>query len=169
MKKLFLLVALAGSFFSASAQIEPMRTRYGIALEAGLPVGKAGDVYDLAIGGSLFLEYPVSPSFNVTGSAGYTNLTIKEEVSWLGDNPSFVPLKVGGKLSFLNNFFAQAEVGAAIAATEGRSTAAIIAPGVGLSYPVSGRTNFEAGVRYESWTADGGSVDQVAFRAALKF
>ncbi|WP_207422373.1 hypothetical protein [Desertivirga brevis] len=169
MKKLFLLIAMSGVFFSASAQIEPMRTRYGIALEAGLPVGKTGDIYDLAIGGSLFLDYPVSPTFNVTGSAGFTNLTIKEEVTWAGDNPNFVPLKVGAKLSFLNNFFAQAEVGAAVAVSGNRSTAAIIAPGVGLSYPVSGRTNFEAGVRYESWAADGGSIDQVAFKAALKF
>ncbi|WP_207535018.1 hypothetical protein [Desertivirga arenae] len=169
MKKLLLLIAMAGTSFSSWAQIEPMRTRYGIALEAGLPVGKSGDVYSLAIGGSLFLDYPVSPTFNVSGSAGFTNLTIKEEISWLGDNPSFIPLKVGAKYFFLNNLFAQAEVGAAVAATKGRSTAAIIAPGLGLSYPVSGRTNFEAGVRYESWAADGGSVDQVAFKAALKF
>jgi len=176
MKKVLLIAAIAVASLSASAQTEKGKTKFGIALEAGIPTGDAGDVYDLAIGGSLLLEHPITTSLNLTGSAGFTSWSIKNDVKdtykALGidtESPSFIPVKAGAKYYFAKNFYAQGELGAAFGTKKGYDTGFIWTPGLGLSYPVSDKTDFDAGVRYESWSANGGSTDQIAFRVALKF
>jgi len=169
MKKVLLIAAVALASLSASAQSES-KTKFGVALEAGIPSGDAGDVFSLAIGGSVFVEKPVASSFAVTGSAGYTSWSPKKEWKDLGAEAiGYIPVKAGGKYYFGKNFYGQGELGASFGTKDGSKTAFIWTPGVGISYPVSDKLDFDAGARYESWSADGGSMDQIAFRVALKF
>ncbi len=170
MKKVLLIAAIGFASLSASAQTEKGKTKFGIALEAGIPTGDAGDVYSVALGGSLLVEHPIASSLNLTGSAGYTNFSVKDEWKDFGvESAGFIPVKAGAKYYFAKNFYGQGELGAAFGTEKGSETAFAWAPGLGLSYPVSDKTDFDAGVRYESWSANGGSIDQIAFRVALKF
>ncbi|TZF83712.1 outer membrane beta-barrel protein [Pedobacter sp. BS3] len=171
MKKLFLLtavIALAVSVASAQSTSKG-KTRFGVAFEAGIPVGDAGDVYSVALGGSLRAEIPFAQSFFGTVSAGYTSWAPKKEWKDLGaEAAGFVPVKVGGKYFFAQNIYGAVELGAAIGTESGSSTAFAWAPGVGVSFPVSDKNDIDAGVRYESWNKNG-SIDQVAFHVAFKF
>ncbi|MEJ6979602.1 outer membrane beta-barrel protein [Pedobacter sp. P351] len=174
MKKILLLAVFAAAAFTASAQ--ESRTRFSIGLEAGLPVGDAGDVFSFGIGGTAKAEIPVAAKAFATVSAGYTSLSLEKDVKdafdALGidsDPQGFVPLKAGLKYFFGKNFYGAGELGAAIGTKKGSETAFAWAPGIGISYPVSARNDIDAGLRYESWSQNGGSIDQIGFHIALKF
>ncbi|WP_207531951.1 outer membrane beta-barrel protein [Desertivirga arenae] len=169
MKKLLLIAAMAVASFTASAQVESQKTKFGVAFEAGIPSGDAGDAYSLAIGGSVFVEKPVAASFAVTGSAGYTSWSPKKEFKDFFDSYGVIPVKAGAKYYFGKNFYGQGELGAAFGTNDGAKTGFIWAPGVGISYPVSDKTDFDAGVRYESFSVEEFNMGQIAFRVALKF
>ncbi len=177
MKKILLVAVFAVVAFSASAQSEGKgRTRFSVGLEAGLPVGDAGDVFSLGIGGAAKAEIPVSSKAFATISAGYTSLSYESEVKdafkafGIDAKPQgFVPLKAGLKYFFGKNFYGAGELGAAIGTEKGVGTSLAWAPGIGISYPVSDKNDIDAGVRYESWSKDGGSIDQIGFHIALKF
>ncbi|WP_423147669.1 outer membrane beta-barrel protein [Rubrolithibacter danxiaensis] len=177
MKKILLavLIAFTTSFAFSQESSSKGKTKFSIGLEAGIPVGNAGDLFGLAIGGSAKVEVPVAPSFFVTGSAGFINLSYKKDIKdafeVVGiDAPSqnFIPVKAGGKYFFNKNIYGAGELGVAIGTADGAGTAFAWTPGVGVVFPVSDKTDFDAGVRYESWS-DNGSLDQVAFRVALRF
>jgi hypothetical protein len=98
------------------------------------------------LGGAAKVEVPVAPSFFVTGSAGYTNLSCKSEFkdaleAFGADSPSagFIPVKVGGKYFFGKNFYGAGELGAAFGTGDAEGTAFVWAPGVGASFPVSAK------------------------------
>ncbi|HEY0056846.1 MAG TPA: outer membrane beta-barrel protein [Pedobacter sp.] len=178
MKKILLVAALAVVAFSASAQTEGKgRTRFSVGLEAGLPIGDAGDFYSFGIGGAAKAEIPVASKAFATVSAGYTSLSYSDETktfikAFFGSDEKaegFVPLKAGLKYFFGKNFYGAGELGAAIGTAKGAETAFAWAPGIGISYPVSDRNDIDAGVRYESWSKDGNSINQIGFHVALKF
>jgi opacity protein-like surface antigen len=177
MNKILLTAVLAVAAFTASAQTESKaRTRFSIGLEAGLPVGDAGDVFSFGIGGAAKAEIPVASKAFATISAGYTSLSYSDDIKKLfkalgaeADPEGFVPVKAGLKYFFGKNFYGAGELGASFGTAKGAETAFAWAPGIGISYPVSSKNDIDAGVRYESWSKDGGSIDQVGFHVALKF
>ncbi|HEX8378505.1 MAG TPA: hypothetical protein VF602_11865 [Pedobacter sp.] len=171
MKKILLLAVFAVVAFSASAQTEGKgRTRFSVGLEAGLPIGDAGDVYSSMLGGALKVEIPVASSLFATVSGGYTNLSYKKVFKDLGfESTGVIPLKGGVKYFFGKNFYGAGELGAVIGTEKDSETLLTIAPGVGISYPVSDKNDIDAGIRYESWSKNGGSINQIGFHVALKF
>lgn len=170
MKKVLLVAIMAVAGLTASAQTESKgKTRFSIGFEAGLPIGDAGDFYGSILGGSVKAEIPVS-SFFATVSAGYSSLSPKKEWKDLGvESAGVVPLKAGIKYFFAKNLYGAGELGAAIGTEKGSETAFAWSPGIGISYPVSDKNDIDFGVRYESWSNDGNSTDQIGFRIALKF
>jgi opacity protein-like surface antigen len=173
MKKLLLAAAMILAVGFASAQESSLikgKTRFSVGLEAGLPVGDAGDVYKLIIGGSAKVEVPVATSLFATGSAGYINFSPKKEFKDFGlESQGFIPVKVGGKYFFTPNLYGAGELGAVFGTGEGGGTAFAWTPGIGISYPVSDKNDIDFDVRYEGWSDDGASINQIAFRIALKF
>lgn len=178
MKKILLVAVFAVAALTTSAQTESKgRKRFSIGLEAGLPVGDAGDLYSFGIGGTAKVEVPVSSKAFASVSAGYTSLSIEKDFknafkSLTGielEPQGFVPVKAGLKYFFGKNFYGAGELGAAIGTEKGAETLFAWAPGVGISYPVSSKNDIDAGVRYESWSKDGVSIDQIGFHVALKF
>lgn len=173
MKRILLAAVMVLTVGFASAQESSVvkgKTRFSVGLEAGLPVGDAGDVYSLIIGGSGKVEVPVATSFFATGSAGYLNFSPKKEFKDLGlDSEGFIPVKVGGKYFFTPNIYGAGEIGIVFGTGEDSGSAFAWTPGIGMSYPVSDKNDIDFGVRYESWSDDGVSIDQIAFRVALKF
>ncbi|RVU00186.1 DUF3575 domain-containing protein [Mucilaginibacter limnophilus] len=175
MKKFLLaLVVLSGTAYGALAQTsEP--GKFSVGVEAGLPLGDAGDAFNFAIGGSLKYELPVAEQFSVSLSAGYTNLMYKGEVKDAleesGESKSgigFIPVKAGAKYyfngSFNEGFFGEAQLGATFSTEEGGGTAFTYAPGVGYSFG----NGLETGLRYEAWSNDG-TISQLGLRIAYKF
>ena len=171
MKKILLLAVFAVAAFTVSAQTEGKgKTRFSIGLEAGLPVGDAGDFYSSILGGSVKAEIPVASSLFATISGGYTSLSPKKEWKDLGvESAGIVPLKAGLKYFFTKNIYGAGEIGAAVGTEKGAETLFAWTPGIGISYPVSDKNDVDFGVRYESWSKDGGSIDQIGFHIALKF
>jgi opacity protein-like surface antigen len=178
MKKILLVAVFAVAAFSASAQKSESksRTRFSIGLEAGLPVGDAKDIYSFGIGGSAKAEIPVASKVFATISAGYTSLSYTDDVKAtfkafnIDTKPQgVVPLKAGLKYFFGKNFYGAGELGAAIGTSKGDKTGFAWSPGVGASYPVSDKNDIDFGARYESWSKDGVSTDQIGFHVALKF
>ena len=179
MKKILLVAVFAVAAFCASAQTESTskgRTRFSIGLEAGLPVGDFDDVFSFGIGGTAKAEIPVASKAFATVSAGYTSLSytddLKKSFKAIGVDDKaqgFVPLKAGLKYFFGKNFYGAGELGAAIGTAKGADTRFAWSPGIGISYPVSDKNDIDAGIRYESWSKDGNSIDQIGFHVALKF
>ena len=171
MKRVILLsVLLCGVMSYAFAQSSTPGTKFGIALETGLPVGDADEVYSVGLGGSAKVEIPVTDPFAVTVSAGYMALQVKDELEpTLGDQREFIPIKAGAKYYFGRNFFGEGELGASIPTEDEDDTAFAYAPGIGVTLPVAERTAIDVGVRYEGWTKDAGDIDQVGLRAVIKF
>jgi opacity protein-like surface antigen len=168
MKRLFLFsILLCGAFTTALAQSTP---KIGVALETGLPVGDANDIYSVGLGGSAKVEIPVTEPFAVTVTAGYMNLQVKDERKpVLGDQREFVPVKAGAKYYFGKTLFGEGELGASIPIESGDNTAFAYAPGIGVTVPIASKTALDVGVRYEGWAKDGGNIDQVGLRAVIKF
>lgn len=183
MKRLVLLTILLCGVVSmvfaqtASTTTNATKPKLGVALETGIPVGDAEDVYAVGLGGSAKLEIPISQPFAATVTAGYMSMLVKDELEdALGENREFIPIKAGAKYYFSKNFFGEGELGASISTEEGEDVAFAYAPGIGFSFPVSDRTAIDAGVRYEGWTREqsstilnGNNLDQVGFRVVLKF
>jgi len=171
MKRFILLTfLLCGLISMVYAQSGTPGTKLGIALETGLPVGDAEEVYSVGLGGSAKVEIPVTNPLALTVTAGYMSMMIKDDLEpTLGDKREFIPVKAGAKYYFGRNFFGEGEVGASIP-TEGEDdTAFAYAPGIGVTLPVADKTAIDVGVRYEGWTKDVGSIDQIGLRAVVKF
>ena len=172
MKRLFLLTFLlcgVSSLVFAQSEAFPSSTKIGVALETGLPVGDADDVYSVGLGGSAKVEVPVSQPFALTVTAGYMSLQVKDELKpSLGDNREFIPVKAGAKY-YIGKFFGEGEVGASIPLEGEDNTAFAYAPGIGVTLPVSTNSAIDLGVRYEGWAKDAGNIDQVGIRAVVKF
>ena len=155
-------VLTAGFVF---AQSEKGKPSFNAGIELGLPVGDFGDFYSIGIGASVQAELPVAESFSATGTVGYSSFSPKSDFKDLGaDAAGFIPVKVGGKYFFSNNFYGAAQVGVSIGTGDGSETAFAWTPGIGVIF-----SKIDAGIRYESWTKDGGSLDQIGLRVAYKF
>ena len=173
MKRLTLLsILLCGvvSFSFAQSTGSSFRPKIGVALETGLPVGDADEVYSVGLGGSAKLEVPLSEPFALTVSAGYMALQVKDELEpTLGDQREFIPIKAGAKYYFGRTFFGEGELGASIPTEDEDETAFAYAPGIGVTLPVAEKTAIDIGVRYEAWSKDAGDIDQIGLRAVVKF
>ncbi|MBL4677771.1 MAG: hypothetical protein JKY70_16450 [Mucilaginibacter sp.] len=162
-KLLFVLAIIAGTAFTASAQTNSSTGHFSIGFDGGFPIGDAGDVYSVALGGNLKYEHPVAPSTFVTISGGYTSFKIKDDFG--GGSNGFIPVKAGLKYYFTGEgFYGEGQLGAVFSTESGGGTAFAYAPGIG--YTVEG--GFDLGVRYEGWSRNG-TLSQIGFRVAYNF
>lgn len=166
----FLLCGVISTIYAQSGTSD-RGTKIGVALETGLPIGDADEVYTVGLGGSAKVEIPVTDPFAVTVTAGYMSMMVKDELeATLGEKRrEFIPIKAGAKYYFGRTFFGEGELGASIPTEENDDTAFAYAPGIGVTLPVAEKTAIDVGVRYEGWTKDVGSIDQIGLRAVVKF
>jgi len=170
MKKVLLVLGLLGgmaanSFAQSSTSSSEKKGAFSIGVEAGLPLGTAGDVYSVVLGASLKYEHPVAESTFITGSAGYNAFLVKSEFKdFIGSSNGAIPVKAGVKQLFGSGFFGEAQLGAAFSTESGGGTAFIYAPGVGYNFS----KNIDAGIRYEAWS-DNGTIKQLGLRVGFKF
>jgi len=170
MKKVLLATLL---FVGVAATSFAQNGKFSIGVEAGLPVGSVSNTHSFAIGGSLKYDLPVAEELAFTASAGYTSFIGKTTSVTFGGStistkqPAFgyVPVKAGLKYNLTPAFYAEGQIGVAIGANGGSKTAFAYAPGIGFKFT----DNLDLGVRYEGWSANGGTISQIGARLAVSF
>jgi hypothetical protein len=165
MKKVILCMAvLAMGALKVSAQKESAEVgsfKFGIGLNAGLPVGDIKPFSSFAVGGDLQGEYTVAESLGLTASAGYLTYTGKDGN---GSTP-FVPILVGGKYHFSEKVFGHAQLGVSISTEKGVGSFFTYAPSIG--YDVS--DNFSVALKYQAASKNSFSASFLGLRAAYSF
>lgn len=179
MKHLILsLSLLAGLFFSASAQQQDSKYKVSLGGELLYALGNTAEFYNIGYGASVLGEYKLSPKLNITASGGYTIVSVSKLYKdiyspWGIDYKDLViyPAKAGLKYNFHKNFYAAAEAGAAISPDQdARETSFAYAGGLGAILPVSSKSSFDIGLRYESWALSASnSYSFAGLRAAYVF
>lgn len=146
------------------------KTRYSIGPEVGIPIGNSGDFYNTIFGGSVKAERAVGRSLVGTFSVGYSQLSPKDEFVADGARAmGMIPLKAGLRYFVTPYLYGVAEVGVALGTRRGSQSSLVYAPGLGVSVPISEKYAIDAGARFEGWTQNGFSTEQVGLRLALKF
>ena len=184
MKKLILSLALvAGLGLAVNAQTkkDPAMggTKVGIGADFAFPMGdfsKGALGVDYGVGGSLNFQVPVASQLNFVGEAGYLNFNSKE-VAGVSYNYGAIPLKAGLRYFLAENFYAQGQIGAAIATKDSNygKTGFLFAPSVGVEFPVADKMSIDFGARYEGWTGQPAGLNAtrtnsfIGLRAALNF
>jgi len=182
-KFLLFIVFLSGIVFSTSAQTKSL-PQLSIGGEFGFPVGKMSSVYGSVIGASVKYEAPIASShFYLTLTGGITDYLVK--ITYLGNaNPAFyVPVEAGGRYYFSKLGYIEADFGISNningkkhpiyldgVIVNAPKTAFIYSPVIGFSAPVyKKKTKIDIGFRYEGRVENGGTVGQIAARAAYRF
>lgn len=161
---LFGFIAQASVAQQTSNTPYPVRPRVNLDLEVSFPSGDYGGLFDIGFGGSGGLDIPVTKALYATGSAGVTSFYRKGS-----ETRTYIPMKAGAKYYFSRIIYAQAEIGTSVGVQQGAGTAFVFAPGAGVSYPVTERSSVNAGLRYESWSRDGGNIEQFAIKVGYQF
>jgi hypothetical protein len=180
-KVLLFIFLLSGASLNCIAQTKPV-SQLSIGPEMGDPVGAISSVYGTAIGASVKFEAPLSnPRFLFTITAGITdyivrldyvapvNAGVKTSIPPL----TYVPLEIGGKYYFSKISYVEGDVGLSSninSAIVNAKEAFIFAPIIGFTAPVyKHKSKIDIGLRYEGRIESGGTVSQIAIRAAYRF
>ena len=165
---LFVLISYTAGAQTAKEGPRPVRPRVNIDLDFAIPGGKYGDNFGFGFGGSGGLDIPVTRKFYATGSAGVISF-YQGGKTVPTDTRSYIPMKVGAKYYLNQLIYVQMESGLAPGIQQGAGTAFILAPGAGISYYVSERSAINAGIRYESWSREGGNINMPVFKIGYQF
>lgn len=156
MKKLICLFALTSIGFAGFSQDDNAGKKFNftVGIEGALPVGnyitgvKFSDVTSFGIGGYVQGIYNASENLGITLHTGYTSFSAKEFMGVKGDAVSVVPVLVGIKYGFTENFYGAAQIGASFLSGNGDSeTALTYAPGIGYKF-----SNFDVSLNYTGRT-----------------
>lgn len=142
----------------------PVRPRINIDLEVSLPGGDYGDLFGVGFGGSGGMDIPITRALYATGTAGVMSFYRKDS-----DTRTYIPMKAGAKYYFSRMIYAQTEIGTSVGIQQGAGTAFVFAPGAGISYPVTKRSSINGGLRFESWSREGGNINQLGIKVGYQF
>ena len=161
-KSIFLAVVASMTLTNVQAQTTQKATsssdynkgfRLGLGLSGGFDTSQD---YEGALGADIRLQYDFSKKTSITFTPGYTHLFQK------GDDAGFVPLKLGFKMFFGNQFYAMGEAGGAIGVNGNLDNSALIAPSFGFA-----NKYIDISVRYENYLDY--NLDQIGLRLAYGF
>ncbi|MFI5159725.1 MAG: hypothetical protein ACHQHN_00540 [Sphingobacteriales bacterium] len=163
-KLLLLLLVFSGSVLTTFAQSSSGKARFSAGFELGLPAGTSSNIYNIGWGGSLKYEIPVARQTMFTITGGVTSFAAK--LNNFSYTDSFVPLKAGLKYYLSQGFYAEGQLGVAFyVGSDGVFSYFAYSPGIGYTF----NGHFDLGARYEGWVKSGGTLSQLALRAAYNF
>ncbi|MGM5470390.1 outer membrane beta-barrel protein [Flavobacteriaceae bacterium LMO-SS05] len=161
MKKLFLLAAIAAFGFTAGAQNAASSDggRFNAGINAGLPIGDAGDGWTFNITLDLNYLWNVSESFNAGIATGYSH-SFGDTIDFFGesidvDDAQFLPIAGAARFNVSENFILGADLGYAIGINEGNDGGFYYAPRI--QYSVSDSIDIVGA--YRGVSVSGGSFD----------
>ncbi len=167
MKKLFTIAAVAVlSMTSVNAQ------DFNLGINAGLPLGDAGDLSSFSAVLDLNYLWDVSDEFEAGLTAGFSHSFGKEEEFSTGagtitvefEDVSFVPVGAAARFNASDNFTIGADLGYAIGVNDGNDGGFYYAPK--LQYSISESLDLVAA--YRGVSADGGSFDVATLGVEFK-
>ncbi|PWG79653.1 outer membrane beta-barrel protein [Pararcticibacter amylolyticus] len=173
MKRLVIALLLAVTSQYALSQQKskwpsPVRPRFNADLEFSIPDGEYGKNFGFGFGGAGGLDIPVTRFFYATGTAGLMSF-YQGGKSQNTDTRSYIPMKAGGKLYINRSVYGQMEIGTALGVQKNAGSSFILAPGIGASWHFTDKASVNTGVRYESWTRDGGNINFWAVKVGYQF
>ncbi|MEO6454752.1 MAG: outer membrane beta-barrel protein [Ginsengibacter sp.] len=163
MKKLLSIIAVI-MITATSLQAQSKKPTFSIGVDAGIPIGKAGDVYSFIIGGSLQGEYKVASELGLTLSAGYQSWQVKKNFG--GGSNGLVPVLAGIKYYFTPMVYGSGQLGISLSTESGGGSSFTYAPGIGFLIS----KNVDVLAKYTGLSVKGGgSLNEVGVRLAYNF
>ena len=162
MKKIILSFAILAFTVGAKAQKHNVgATTANVAVNIGAATESG---YKLVYGADLQVEHSLSPTLNVTGSAGFENFHWSE--AGLSGNAGFIPVLVGAKAFFgESKAYAHAQLGAGFSTQKNGGTSFAYAPSIG--YYLS--DNLDASVKYLAFSKNSHTLGTIGVRVAYNF
>lgn len=158
MKKTFLLFA---TFFIGAASFA--QSELSLGAEVGLPMGTFGQGYSVGFGASAKYGYGVTDNSAITLSAGYMTFSVKSPGS---GSYGMIPVKAGYRYGFEGGFYVEPQLGVTmVSASGGGGSTSGFTYAANLGYMMS---KVDLGVRYETVSAQGGSLSFIGARVAYK-
>lgn len=182
MKKLFAIVVLA-LLVSAINTLSAQEFRANAGLEIALPIGDFADLASFGFGFSGGGELPVGDNLGITGTLGYTILSVNGDLDGFIKNISMIPVQFGAKYYFSeqqSGAYGHAQVGLHSVSIKSESVSLGIFGNIGgettsetdLSYAIGGgyfiNENIDLGLRFNGIAADE-SLSYIGFRGAFNF
>ena len=160
------VIVLTATSLRAQKAAKPIMFSLGV--DAGLPIGNAGDVYSFIIGGSLQGEYKAATELGITLNAGYKSWSVKKDLRYLTDKKSngFIPVLAGIKYYFTPMVYGAGQLGVSFSTESNSGSLFTYTPGVGFQIS----PHFDVLVKYTGMSArGGGSLGEVGVRVAYGF
>lgn len=173
MKRIVTALLFAAASYSTMAQTDsnapyPVRPRLNADLEFSIPGGEYGKQFGYGFGGSGGLDIPVTKSLYATGAAGVMSFYQGGKETPV-ETRTYIPMKAGAKYYFSPVLYAQMELGTGLGIQQGAGTVFIMTPGAGASWRITSRSAINTGIRFESWTREGGNISQLTFKVGYQF
>ena len=152
---------------NANAQSDS-KLRFGIGAEVGVPTGSASDGSNIYAGITPRLQYGADEGLAWTLTSGFYNFFGKNynvgNTTIKGSNLGVVPVKLGVKGFFADNFYFGAEAGAGFETAKNGTTKLIVSPGIGYA-----NDKWDISARYENFSGKGDSYGLAGLRIAYGF
>jgi hypothetical protein len=153
MKKILFGAILLISAAGAKAQEKNLKLSVGPEIAA--VTGNLGDVYSLAIGGTVQADLKINEEFAVTANSGFIDF-IGKKIG--GTNVKYqsnvlIPLLAGAKYYFSPKAYGSLQLGTTIATNNGGGSTFTYAPGVGYKFD----EHIDAILKYTGYSGDGGT------------
>jgi len=144
-----IVLLLLSCFIQVKAQ---SYTKIGIGAELDLPSGNFAGLSAYGLGTSVKIDFTLSEEIGLSLNGGIVNFFGKHNQLVTVQDLTYVPLKMGLKYNFSNNFYAEAQLGAALPLTTGQKTFFVWSPGIGNFFKLQNKNLVDVGIRYEAWT-----------------
>jgi hypothetical protein len=141
---------------SASAQTkDESKIKFNVGLELGLATGILKEVYSIGLGATAQLEYGIDDNLSVTANSGiiqYVGRKIPGTTTKYLSSAT-IPLLVGGKYMFSDNFFGTLQIGTSIFSGVNKGSNFTYIPGLGFNV----NDKISALVKYTGYSSYGGA------------
>jgi hypothetical protein len=167
MKKIILFGALATMCFVVNAQkgnTNASKFKFSAGGDIAIPLGLFGDIYSLGIGTSVQADYSIAPKASIGLNVGYMNYIGKSFFGIAFPSADVIPVLAGAKYDFSEKLYGQGQVGVTFFSNGGGS-AFTYAPGIGYKF----NPHFDALLKFQGWSNDGSSNQQIGLRVAYTF
>lgn len=142
--------------------------RLGLGLEGGY-VTKNFSNFEL--GGTARLQYDLANNLSLMLTPGFYHFFAKKnefqatEKGLYSNDLNMVPVKVGVKSFFAQNFYLSGEAGAGFELNHAQETKLILSPGIGYA----GNKGLDLGLRYENFSGNHSNYGIIGLRLAYGF
>jgi hypothetical protein len=155
MKKIIISsLILIGSISVDAQKQKDSKISFNVAAEIGIANGNFGVTHSLAIGATAQIEYEVNEKTRITANSGiiqYSGRSVSDAFKYTG--VTAIPVLVGAKYYFSDNFYGAAQLGLSIFSGIVGSSKLTYSPGLGFMI----NEKIEALVKYTGYANLGGA------------